>query len=253
MDADGATLLNRVVPPAPADRRQLFAEVLARGPAVALFEEPAALDDGLPEAAVAAGLDAAYVPGAAPRRRRDFQPGRPREVGRLATLLAGEARGRPDLLRALLPTPAPALVERDRFLHRDNVRYLGQLRMFLEQRYPELAAVLGPHLDQPAVLALLERYSTPDDLRAAGRRRLRTVLRQHAPDVADALLESLLAALAQPDSARELPNVERVIPNRAHALRLNLEERATLSDDYAALLPPHPLGGAEQNQSTTRP
>jgi hypothetical protein len=244
LDSNGAPALNRAVPSDPEQRAELFRSLLVSGPALVLFEEPAALDGGVSEAAAAAGADTAFLPGAAARREADIEPGRPRDIGRLGTLLAEAARLDPAGLLALKPNDARTageLVEEDTTLHGIGLRYLGQLRQFLDQRYPEVAAVLGPHLDHPAVLTLLERHSTPDDMRTAGRRRLRALLRPIGPTAAEALLELLLEALGRPESANDFANVERVIPSRAGLLRLNLESRAEVAEHYALLLPRHEL------------
>lgn len=243
VDGAGAPVLNRPLPSDSEERTELFRTLVGRAPALVLFDEPAALSEGVSEGAAAAGAETAFLPGGAARREADIEPGRPREIGRLGTLLAEAARRDPARLLALEPNdPAAAadLIEEDSRLSGIGLRYLGQLRQFLDPRYPEVAAVLGPHLDHRAVLTLLERHSTPDDMRTAGRRRLRALLRPLGPP-ADALLERLLKALGRPESANEHPNVERIIPSRAGLLRLNLESRAGIAEHYALLLPRHRL------------
>lgn len=58
-------------------------------------------------------------------------------------------------------------------------------------------AVLGPRLQHPAVLALLERLGSPAEIRKAGRQRLVSLLRPKAPRMAERLVEEIFAALDQ--------------------------------------------------------
>ncbi|SCK35023.1 hypothetical protein YW7DRAFT_02871 [Streptomyces sp. AmelKG-E11A] len=60
----------------------------------------------------------------------------------------------------------------------------------LTQIHPSLERVLGPRLQHPAVLTLLERFGSPAQIRRAGRRRLVTLLRPKAPRMAERLIVS---------------------------------------------------------------
>jgi hypothetical protein len=233
----GGPLVARPIPDGDEERRELFRSLVGRGPSVMVVEEPAALARGLAATAGAAGCDVAFLPGVDARRdAEDVDVTRPREIGRRGAALAELALARPSDLLSLPADVDTSPIDEDAEVHDREVRHLRQLRLFVEQRYPEVAKVLSPHLDHPAVLALLEQYSTPDDMRAAGRRRLRSLLRRLAPSGADPLLDRLMAALAHPDSMRETPNVERVIPNRASALRTARARRHELAAAFALSL-----------------
>ncbi len=54
---------------------------------------------------------------------------------------------------------------------------------------------MGPRLQHPAVLTLLERFGSPARIRKAGRRRLVTLLRPKAPRMAERLVEDIFPAL----------------------------------------------------------
>ncbi|KUM79259.1 hypothetical protein AQI70_10490 [Streptomyces curacoi] len=60
---------------------------------------------------------------------------------------------------------------------------------------PVAGAVLGPRLQHPAVLTLLERLGSPTRIRKAGRRRLVTLLRPKAPRMAERLIDEIFASL----------------------------------------------------------
>lgn len=63
--------------------------------------------------------------------------------------------------------------------------------------HPSMERVLGPRLQHPAVLTLLERFGSPAQIRKAGRRRLVTLLRPTAPRMAERLVEEIFAALEE--------------------------------------------------------
>lgn len=57
----------------------------------------------------------------------------------------------------------------------------NRIRGLLTQIHPALERVLGPHLDHPAVLDLLERYPSPSALAAASEKTLANRLTKLAP------------------------------------------------------------------------
>lgn len=73
----------------------------------------------------------------------------------------------------------------------------NRLRGLRTQIHPALEGILGPHLDHPAVLDLLQRYLTPAALAAVGRQRLITRLKKHAPRMAERLAEGICQALSE--------------------------------------------------------
>ncbi len=87
------------------------------------------------------------------------------------------------------------LVGFDDDLATESTRTKNRLRGLLTQIHPSLEKILGPRLDHPAVLALLERFGSPAQLRRAGRRRLVTLLRPRAPRMAERLVGDIFTAL----------------------------------------------------------
>lgn len=66
----------------------------------------------------------------------------------------------------------------------EATRVANRLHGLLTQIHPSLGRVLRPRLHHPAVLALLERFGSPAQIRKAGRRRLVTLLWPKAPRMA---------------------------------------------------------------------
>lgn len=77
----------------------------------------------------------------------------------------------------------------------EPTRVANRLHGLLTQIHPSLERVLGPRLQHPAVLRLLERFGSPAQIRRVGRRRLVTLLRPKAPRMAERLVEEIFAAL----------------------------------------------------------
>ncbi|GAA5072389.1 hypothetical protein GCM10023336_59120 [Streptomyces similanensis] len=71
----------------------------------------------------------------------------------------------------------------------------NRLHGLLARIHPSLERVLGPRLQHPAVLMLLERFGPPTQIREGGRRRLVTLLRPKAPRMAERLVEEIFGAL----------------------------------------------------------
>lgn len=70
-----------------------------------------------------------------------------------------------------------------------------RLHSLLTQIYSSLERVLGPRLQHPAVLTLLERFGCPAQICKAGRHPPVTLLRPKAPRLAERLVKDFFAAL----------------------------------------------------------
>lgn len=73
----------------------------------------------------------------------------------------------------------------------------NRIRGLLTQIHPALERVLGPHLDHPAVVDLLQRYPAPPDLAKLGLTRLAHRLVKLAPRMGKRLAAELLQALSE--------------------------------------------------------
>ncbi len=109
----------------------------------------------------------------------------------------------------------------------ESTRIKNRSRGLLTQLHPSLERVLGPRLDHPAVLAILERHFSPSQLRKAGRRRLITLLRPRAPRMAERLVEDIFTALDEQTVV--VPGTEAaalIVPSLATSLTAVLDPAA---------------------------
>jgi transposase len=124
----------------------------------------------------------------------------------------------------------------------ETTRTKNRLRGLLTQIHPPLEKVLGPRLDHPAVLILLERCGSPAQLRKAGRRKLVTLLRPKAPRMAERLVEDVFAALDQQTVVGPGTDAAAlIIPGLISSLSSVLDQRRLLAARIEELLEAHPL------------
>ena len=71
----------------------------------------------------------------------------------------------------------------------------NRTRALLTQIHPAVERVLGPHLDHPAVLDLLERYPSPAELAATSEKTLASRLTTLAPRMGKGLSAEIVQAL----------------------------------------------------------
>lgn len=118
----------------------------------------------------------------------------------------------------------------------------NRLHGLLTQIHPSLERVLGPRLQHPAVLALLERFGSPAQIRNAGRRRLVKLLRPKAPRMAERLVDEIFTALDE--QTVTVPDTEAaalVVPSLAGSLTVVLDQRKLLAGRIEELVEAHPL------------
>lgn len=124
----------------------------------------------------------------------------------------------------------------------EATRVANRLHGLLTQIHPSLERVLGPRLQHPAVLTLLERFGSPAQIRKAGRRQLVTLLRPRAPRMAERLIEEIFAALDE--QTVTVPGTEAaalIVPSLAGSLTAVLDQRKLLAGRIEELLEDHPL------------
>jgi transposase len=106
----------------------------------------------------------------------------------------------------------------------EATRVANRLHGLLTQIHPSLERVLGPRLQHPAVLTLLERFGSPAQIRKAGRRRLVTLLRPKAPRMAERLVEDIFTALDE--RTVTVPGTDAlIVPSLAASLTAVLDQR----------------------------
>src|SRR5207344_2591690 len=129
------------------------------------------------------GVEVAYLPGLVMRRVADLHPGEAKTDARDAAVIAHAARTMPHALRSLraddeVTAELAMLAGFDEDLAAQINQVSNRIRGLLTQIHPALERVLGPKLDHPAVLDLLQRSPAPQAIRGLGRARLAARLRK---------------------------------------------------------------------------
>ncbi|MFD9334941.1 IS110 family transposase [Streptomyces sp. NPDC060028] len=244
----GKTVLDKRLPNTEPKLREVFAKLQAKhGTVLVVVDQPASIG-ALPLAvARALGCRVAYLPGLTMRRIADLYPGEAKTDARDAFVIADAARTMPHTLRAVegadeTVAELEMIAGFDDDLATESTRTKNRLRGLLTQIHPSLEKVLGPRLDHPAVLAMLERFGSPAQLRKAGRRRLVTLLRSKAPRMAERLVEDIFTALDEQTVV--VPGTDAaalVVPSLASSLSSVLHQRKLLAARIEQLLDAHPL------------
>lgn len=247
LNAAGDRLVDRPLPNDEAALRAVFAELAQAGQVVIVVDQPASIG-ALPVAvAQAMGLDTAYLPGLAMRRIADLHPGTAKTDARDAFVIADAARTLPHTLRSVdIAGPAMAdlavLMGYDDDLRDQVTAGTNRIRNLLLSVHPALERALGENLAHPAVLGLLARYGGPTGLKAAGRKRIDTVLAKKAPRMHAALAERIWIALGeQTVVVAGTTAVEAILPKQAAALAGLLDQRRQIAADVERVLDDHPL------------
>lgn len=247
LDRTGRRLLSRGLPNDEAKLRALLTELQQVGPVLLAVDQPASIGALVVAVAHAMGIAVGYLPGLTMRRLADTFPGEAKTDARDALVIADAARSLPHTLRSLaLPDEAMAelrlLCGFDDDLRQQLTATSNRLRGLLTQIHPALERVLGPRLDHPAVLALFQKYSTPQALQALGERRLGRRLTAKAPRLATRLAHDIMQALGEQTVVVAGTAVAgQVIARLAAQLTLLRQQRADLAAQVETMVAAHPL------------
>lgn len=244
----GKKAFDKRLPNAEPKFRELFAKLQAKhGTVLVVVDQPASI--GALPLAVARdmGCHIAYLPGLTMRRIADLCPGEAQTDARDAFIIADASRATPHTLRAIDgedETIAELEMSAgfDGDLAGEATRGANRLHGLLTQIHPSLERVLGLRLQHPAVLALLERFGSPTQIRKAGRRRLVTLSRPKAPRMAEQLVEEIFTALDE--QTVTVPGTEAaalIVPSLAGSLTAVLDQRRLLAGRIEELLEVHAL------------
>jgi transposase len=243
----GKTVFDKRLPNSEPKLRALFDKLNAKYDTVLMVVDQPANIGALPLAVARdAGCLVAYPPGLTMRRIADLYPGEAKTDARDAFIIADAARTMPHTLRARATT-GETIAELDMLAGYDDLagevtRTANRLRGLLTQIHPSLERVLGPRIQHPAVLTILERYGSPALIRKAGRRRLITLIRPEAPRMAERLVEDIFTALdEQTVVVAGTGAAATIVPGLAAQLRAHLTQRAAPERQIADLLEAHPL------------
>lgn len=247
LNVAGDRLMDRPVPNDEQALRQLFAGLAEHGELIVVVDQPASIG-ALPVAvAQDMGLQVGYLPGLAMRRIADLHPGTAKTDARDAFVIADAARTLPHTLRSVdIAGPAMSdlavLMGYDDDLRDQVTAGSNRIRNLLMSVHPGLERALGADLAHPAVLALLARYGGPTGLKAAGRKRIDTLLAKKAPRMHAALTDRIWTALGeQTVVVAGTTAVEAILPKQAAALAGLLDQRKAIAADVEKVLDDHPL------------
>lgn len=247
LDRPGKRLLDRALPNDEAKLRELFGRLKAHGRVLLVVDQPATIG-ALPVAvALDEGITVAYLPGLAMRRIADLHPGEAKTDARDAAVIAEAARSMPHTLRALkfndeTIAELTVLSGFDDDLAQQITATSNRIRGLLTQIHPALERVLGPRLDHPAVLDLLETWPIPADLTTAGITKVRTRLLRKAPRLGPRLTDDIFGALAAQTVVVTGTNAAGVVlPRLAAQLAALRQQRAEVAEQVEQLVAAHPL------------
>ena len=180
------------------------------------------------------GCEVAYLPGLAMRRAADMYEGEAKTDARDAFVIADVARTNPRALRQITvadetEAELAMLVGFDDDMAGESTRTSNRLRGLLAQIHPSLERVLGKRIHHPAVLELLQRCGSPEQLRRAGTDEITAILKPKAPRMARRLAAEITDALAEqsvvvPGTAA----AEVIVPSLARQLSEILTQRDAL-------------------------
>src|SRR5664279_2129586 len=186
LDRSGKRLYDKALPNDEAKLRAVIRKLKLRGQVLLVVDQPETVG-ALPVAvAYAEVILVGYLPGLAMRRIADLHAGEAKTDARDAAIIAQAARTLPHTLRSI-QLADESVAELSMLCGFDD-DILGQMtatsnriRGLLTQIHPALERVVGPHLDYPAILDLLQHYPSPAAMKAAGTTRMATRLLKLAP------------------------------------------------------------------------
>ncbi|MFI6937063.1 IS110 family transposase [Streptomyces sp. NPDC050287] len=246
----GKKALNKRLPNSEPKLREVFGKLKAKhGTVLVVVDQPASI--GALPIAVARdmGCEVAYLPGLTMRRIADLYPGEATTDARDAFIIADAARAMPHTLRSIeLADETVAELEMivgfDDDLAGEATRISNRLRGLLTQIHPHLERVLGPRIQHPAVLRLLDQFGSPAQIRKAGRRRLVSLIRPKAPRMTERLVEDIFTALDEQTvvvPGTDAAAAALIVPSLVNSLQNVLDQRKLLATRIEELLEDHPL------------
>lgn len=247
LDRNGKRLYNKALPNDEAKLRALIAELKTHGRLLFVVDQPSTI--GALPVAVARneGVLVAYLPGLAMRRIADLHAGEAKTDARDAAIIAEAARSMPHTLRSLRLADEQLaeltmLCGFDDDLADQVTQTSNRIRGLLTQIHPALERVLGPRLDHPAVLDLLERYPSPAALAATSEKTLANRLTKLAPRMGKGLAAEIVQALSE--QAVTVPGTQAatiVMPRLAQQLAALRKQRDEVAAEVERLVLAHPL------------
>ena len=247
VDRSGKRLLDCALPNDESKLRTLISGLKERGQVLLIVDQPATI--GALSVAVARdeGVLIAYLPGLAMRRIADLHAGESKTDARDAYIIAEAARGMPHALRSLKVADDQVaelsmLCGFDDDLAAQITQASNRIRGLLTQIHPALERVLGPRLDHPAVLDLLERYPAPAQLSSLSERQLANRLSKLAPRMGTAWAAEIAQALTEQTVVVQGTQAATIVlPRLARQLSALRHQREEVAQEVERLVHAHPL------------
>jgi transposase len=247
LDRSGKRLYDKALPNDEAKLRAVIQKLKTRGTVLLVVDQPETVG-ALPVAvAYAEDILVGYLPGLAMRRIADLHAGEAKTDARDAAIIAEASRTLPHALRPIrLEDEQVAELSMLCGFDDDIVGQMtatsNRIRGLLMQIHPALERVLGPHLDHPAVVDLLQKYPTPTALKAAGKTRLGNRLIKLAPRMGRRLADEIFQALSeQTVVVGGTHATQAVLPRLAEQLGTLRRQRAEIAVEVAELVAANPL------------
>ena len=247
IDRAGKRLFDKALPNDEGRLKQLLGKLKEHGRVLLVVDQPATIG-ALPIAvAHAEGVLVGYLPGLAMRRIADLHPGEAKTDARDAAIIASAARTMPHALRSLQLADEQVaelamLCGFDDDLAAQITATSNRIRGLLTQIHPALERVIGPHLDHPAVLDLLQHYPSPAALAAAGEKRIGNRLVKLAPRLGRRLAAEIVQALGEQTVVVIGTNAASVVvPRLAGQLDGLRRQRDEVLVEVERLVESHPL------------
>jgi transposase len=247
LDREGRRLLDCALPNDEAKLRALIAGLRKHGQLLLVVDQPATIG-ALPVAvARAEGVLVGYLPGLAMRRIADLHAGEAKTDARDAFIIAEAARGMPHALRSLKLADSQlaeltVLCGFDDDLAAQITQTSNRIRGLLTQVHPALERVLGPHLDHPAALDLLERYPSPAQLASVTEKQLANRLTKLAPRMGKGLAAEIVQALSEQTVVVLGTNATSIVlPRLARQLAALRRQREEVAQEVERIVHAHPL------------
>jgi len=243
----GKVIFDKALPNDENKMRAVLQKLKQHGTVLVIVDQPATIG-ALPIAvAQAESVLVGYLPGLAMRRIADLHAGEAKTDARDAAIIAQAARTLPHALRSI-QLADESVAELSMLCGFDD-DILGQMtatsnriRGLLTQIHPALERVIGPHLDHPAMLDLLQHYPSPASMKVAGTPRMATRLLKLAPRMGRRLAEEITQALSEQTVVVVGTNAAAtVLPRLAEQLAALRRQRTEIAVVVEKLVEDHPL------------
>lgn len=247
LDRAGRRLFDKALPNDEGRLRALISGLKEHGQLLLVVDQPATIGALPITVARSEGILVAYLPGLAMRRIADLHAGEAKTDARDAAIIAEAARSMPHALRSLRLddeqlAELTMLCGFDDDLADQITQTSNRIRGLLTQIHPALERVLGPRLDHPAVLDLLQRYPSPTRLASLSEGSLANRLSKLAPRLGKSLAHEIVQALSEQTVVVPGTNASSVVlPRLSHQLAELRRQREEVALEVEDLVHAHPL------------